>query len=266
MNITLFKSNIKSNWIIFLFIAFMLTIYTTVSVGMFNPENAELMESLMSMLPEAMVKAFGFNNLGTELTTYLAGYLFGFILVIFPIIYIVFTANSLLASKVDKGTMAYVLSNPIKREKVVITQAIYFVTTITLLIAYAALVVILMSVIMWPGMLDIGKYVLLNLVTIALLVSIGSICFVASSYFNSSMYSVGASSAIATLFVMINMLKGVSEDLDFLKYFTPISLLDTTKILTDTGYAWAVIIGLSAFSIMMFVASIIIFKKKDLPI
>jgi ABC-2 type transport system permease protein len=250
----------------FAFIDFMLTIYTTISVAMFDLEGAELINSLMTMLPEAMVKAFGFDKLGTELTTYLSGYLFGFILVIFPIIFIVFTANSLVASHVDKGTMAYIISNPINRKKVITTQIAYLVATIVTLISYAAIVVIVMSLIMWPGLLEVGNYILLNIVTISLLVAISSICFLASTFFNSSKQSVGASSAIVTVFIMMNMLKGVSEDLDFLKFFTPISLLDTTKILTDSGYAWATIAGLVLFSIVVFGASVVIFDKKDLAV
>lgn len=266
MNFTLFKSNIKSNWIMFAFIAFMLTIYTTVSVGMFDPEGAKLINSLMTMLPEVVVKAFGFDQLGTELTTYIAGYLYGFILVIFPIIFIVFTANSLVASQVDKGTMAYILSNPIKREKVIVTQIIFLVTTISALIAYSALVVIVMSAIMWPGMLDVWNYILLNLVTIVLLISIGSICFLFSAIFNSSKYSVGASTAVVTVFIMANMLRSVSEELSFLKIFTPISVMDTNRILTDSGYSYIVIASFAIFSAVMFTLSVIVFKKKDLAI
>lgn len=250
----------------FAFIAMMLTIYTTVSVGMFDPDGAKLINSLMEMLPEVMVKAFGFDQLGTELTTYLAGYLFGFILVIFPIIFIVFTANSLVASHVDKGTMAYILSNPIKRTTVIKTQIAFLVATITALITYAAIVVIVMSAVMWPGLLDVKNYIILNIVTVSLLVAISSICFLASSFFSTSKYSVGASSALVTVFIMVNMLKGVSAELEFLKFFTPISVLDTTRILTDSTYAFIVVACMVAFSLVTFIASAVVFDKKDLTI
>jgi len=266
MNFSLLKSNIKSNWVIFAFIAFMLTIYTTVSVGMFNPENAELMEGLMTMLPEQMVKAFGFSDLGTELTTYLAGYLYGFIMFVFPIIYIVITANSLLAGHVDKGTMAYILSTPNKRNRIVITQIIYFILAISVLITYATMVVIIMSAIMWPGHLDYIGYIFLNIVTIVILTSIGSVCFLASAFFNDSKKSVGAGAGLAMFFVMINMLSGVSEDLDFLKNLTPVSLLDANRILEDFSYGLTVSGMLIIILSVIFFISIKVFEKKNLPI
>ena len=81
MNSTLFKTDLKSNWVIFTFIFGMLMIYVSTSIAMFNPDTAEAMDAMFSMLPEGMIKAFGFVGLGTNLTTYLAGYLYGFILV-----------------------------------------------------------------------------------------------------------------------------------------------------------------------------------------
>nr|WP_143804010.1 hypothetical protein [Oenococcus oeni] len=38
-------------------------------------------------------------------------------------IYIMVTGNKLLAAQVDRGTMAYILSTPVKRIKVALTQA-----------------------------------------------------------------------------------------------------------------------------------------------
>lgn len=50
--------------------------------------------------------------------------------VVLPLIYIIITANSLIAAQVDRGSMAYTLSTPIKRSQVVGTQALYLVLAI----------------------------------------------------------------------------------------------------------------------------------------
>jgi ABC-type transport system involved in multi-copper enzyme maturation permease subunit len=47
-----------------------------------------------------------------------------------PLVFVIITANSLIASQVDRGSMAYTLSMPIKRVKVVGTQALYMVTSV----------------------------------------------------------------------------------------------------------------------------------------
>lgn len=44
-----------------------------------------------------------------------------------PIIYIIMTANNLIAGQVDSGSMAYILSTSTKRNQVVFTQAVYLV-------------------------------------------------------------------------------------------------------------------------------------------
>jgi len=50
-----------------------------------------------------------------------------------PLIYLIITANALIASQVDRGSMAYILSTPIKRATVVITQAVYLIVALFLM-------------------------------------------------------------------------------------------------------------------------------------
>ena len=49
---------------------------------------------------------------------------------IMPLVYVVVTANSLVASQIDRGSMAYTLSTPITRLKVVFTQAAYLIVAL----------------------------------------------------------------------------------------------------------------------------------------
>jgi ABC-2 type transport system permease protein len=56
------------------------------------------------------------------------------------LIYAILTANSLIASKVDRGSMAYILSTPIKRTTVTNTQILFLLSSIvvTYLLTFAA--------------------------------------------------------------------------------------------------------------------------------
>ena len=55
--------------------------------------------------------------------------------IILPIIYIIMVASNLIVSQVDRGSMAYILSTPIKRSQVVITQVTYLVSSLFTMIA-----------------------------------------------------------------------------------------------------------------------------------
>jgi ABC-2 type transport system permease protein len=49
---------------------------------------------------------------------------------IMPLVYVVITANSLVALQIDRGSMAYTLSTPITRVRVVFTQAAYLIVAL----------------------------------------------------------------------------------------------------------------------------------------
>jgi len=266
MNTTLFKSNIKSNWGIFAFIFGMLMIYASTSISMFNPESADAMNAMFDMLPEGMIKAFGFIDLGTNLTTYLAGYLYGFILVVFPIIYIIVIANNMIAKHVDKGSMAYLLATPNTRVKVASTQAMYLIVSLSVLMAGITGVLIAFSEGMWAGNLDIGAFLILNLVTLIILITVGGISFLFSCIFSDSKLSLAFGGGIPILFVVFQMVSELSDKIEFLKYFSLYTLLDAHRILEDSTYALNISLILLGASAILYGLGILIFNKKSLAI
>ena len=266
MNKTLFKVNMRSNWVMFSFIAFMLMIYTGTAIAMFDPESAEAMKAMFQMLPEGMIKAFGFVDLGTDLTTYLAGYLYGFIIMVFPLIYTVTTANSLVAGHVDKGSMAYLLSTPNTRKKIVTTQALYLIISTVALIAFVTAALILLSVIVWPGNLMIGKFIVLNIITALLLIAVAGLSFLSSCIFSDTRKSLAFGAGIPLVFVILKMISSIGDKVSFLKYFTPYSVLDTNRILNDSSYSLVVGGGLVVAAVIIYALAIAIFSKKDLTI
>ncbi|MCG8484270.1 MAG: ABC transporter permease subunit, partial [Clostridia bacterium] len=123
MNYTLFKATAKANWVILLMITLVILMYVSISITMFDPDNIEKMNAMLDMVPEGMLKAMGFENLGTDLTEYLSNYLYGFIFIMFPMIYCIIVSNKLIAKHVDSGSMAYLLTTPNSRVKIAVTQA-----------------------------------------------------------------------------------------------------------------------------------------------
>jgi len=266
MNKTLFKSNIKSNWGVFAFIVGMLMIYVSTSISMFDPESADAMDAMFAMLPEGMIKAFGFISLGTDLTTYLAGYLYGFILIVFPIIYTIIVANNLVARHVDRGSMAYLLATPNTRVRVGTTQAVYLVGSIAALMIIVTSALVGMSEAMFAGHLEIGKFLVLNLVTLLVLITVAGISFLASCIFSDAKLSLAFGAGIPIAFVMFKMVADLSEKVEFFKYFSLYTLLDTDKILNDSSYVLTISLILVVASVVLYSLGVSIFNKKSLAI
>lgn len=266
MNKTLFMSNIKSNWGIFAFIAGMILVYVTTSVALFDPESTEAMIAIFEMLPEGMMKAFGFDNLSTDLTAYLGGYLYGFILLIFPLIYTVILANKLIAKHVDSGSMAYLLATPNSRIEIVLTQAIYLILSTFVLLLFELIVLIGLAEILFPGMLEIGKFLSLNLLTFLVLVIVGGISFLFSCIFNDTKNSIAFGAGVPIVFFVLKMVSEISESVEFLKYFSIYSLVDPERIMNDGSYTAIVCLILVVIGILLYGGAIYIFNKKSIAI
>ena len=129
---TIFKQTFKSNIRLWLIITVILVTLSTLIIAIFNPD---MMERVLGFMERAIDNPELLARMQQEISlinvlgmNFYAG--MGLILVL---IYIIITANSLVVSKVDRGSMAYILSTPIKRSTVIITQAIYMVLAIVVM-------------------------------------------------------------------------------------------------------------------------------------
>ena len=266
MSSPLFKTTLKSNWPIALGITLFIMIYISTSISMFNPENAEFIESMIKVMPEGLMKALGFINLGTDLTQYLGNYLYGFIFLVFPFIYTSVVANRLIAKHVDKGSMLYLLSTPNTRIKIVTTQAVYLILSTSLIFIVLTGIAIAMSAGIWPGLLNIGLFIVLNLVTLAATLVVSGVSFLFSCIFNESRLSLAFGVGIPLLFVVFRMVYSLSEKIDWLKYLTLYTVVDVERLLEGGPYALYASLILVGVTAILYSISILIFNKKSLII
>jgi len=134
------------------------------------------------------------------------------------------------------------------------------------LTAYAAVMGIIACEVSFPGELEIGKFVLLNLGALCLHFFIGGICFLCSCIFNDTKYSVGFGAGIPALAFIIQMLANAGEKLENAKYVTFFTLFNPDGITAgETGALWGMA-ALFVGAVVLFVSAITIFNKKDLHI
>ncbi len=266
MNKTLFLVNLKSNWGIMLFVALFLMIYIGTAVTMYDPESVDTMEQMFKLLPEGMLKAFGFDNLGTDLTGYLGHYLYGFIAIVFPLIYLVITANKLVAKHVDTGSMAYLLTTPATRINVVVTQTIFLIFGLVLIFVVDIGILIALSASMFPGLLDVGNFLVLNFVTLMSLIVAGGVSFFFSCFFNDSRFSLALGGGIPIAFFVFKMVSEIGEELSNLKYLSLFSVVQIDKILENPAYGIGIGLVLFAVSLLLYAAAAFVFNKKSLAL
>lgn len=233
------------------------------------------------------------NSILSELVYKIAG-------VLLPMIYVIIISNKLIASQVNDGSMAYVLSTPTNRKTVVRTQFIYFVLSIV-----AMYIVITISAVgsefithlitklsnpdsefLWSPVLTL----FLCLSSFCAMFALAGIGFGASAWFNKTTYSLAVGGGVCVVsflccilglfgnqvFVAVGI--GVKA-MDFFNYLSIFTLVDGDAIsefakaslgLTadntfNMAWLWKDAILIAIGAIFAFVGSFK-FLKKDLPL
>lgn len=184
--------------------------------------------------------------------------------VLLPVIFIVLTANGLLAAQVDKGSMAYLLSTPTKRTTIVRTQGMFLILSLILMFAVVTGVGIIGIHQFQSGVdIDMTKYYQLILGLFLLMFATSGISFFASSLFNLSKNSLLLGAGLPVVFFLLHLMATASSSLDFLKYFTLNSLFDTTAVLQGDNIVRNFSI-LGVIGLVFYFSSLFVFDKKDL--
>lgn len=206
---------------------------------------------------------------------------YGMMTTILPGIYVLVTANKLLASQVDRGSMAYVLSTPIKRSTVTFTQTFFMVGSLLLMFAVQTVAHIAANLASPISLATLGYEQLsgdlstqmileVNLSALMVCIALAGVCFMFSGIFNSTKFSIGLSGTFVGVSILANMLSmfgslGVSG-LDKFKYVTICTFYDYESVLF-ANHDWIVkMIAPAAIAFVAFTIGSVVFKKKNLPL
>ncbi|MGN1222803.1 MAG: ABC transporter permease subunit [Christensenellales bacterium] len=195
-----------------------------------------------------------------------------------PIIFVIMCSNNLIASQVDSGSMAYILSTPTKRKTVTLTQIVYLVSSIFVMCCLTALtsVVCLALVKSTEITLTYSQILLFNLGSFITLFAISGICFLSSCWFNRSKQAMSVGGGLSMFFLVATILGLFGskvmpsairiEAMNYFNYVSIITLFDTMSIIDGTyTFIWKLAI-LLVIGIITYAIGVVKFNKKDLPL
>ena len=122
-NFTLFQREFKSNLNILIIFMAILSMYGIILISMFDPKLGDSLNIMAQSMPE-MFKLFGMNNFSTELMDFLINYLYSFLLIVLPLVFIILLVNKLTIKYIDNCSIAYLIATPNSRIKIISTQII----------------------------------------------------------------------------------------------------------------------------------------------
>lgn len=158
--------------------------------------------------------------------------------------------------------MAWLLASPVPRWKLVVTQAFVLVAAVVLLVGYMTGLCGGLAEVLFPGELEFDRFALVNLGDLGLLLFFAGLCFCSACLFQSSGPALWAGGGLCVAFVLLDMLAGVGEEAEFLRWFTPVTMYDPVAL--ANGENIFPLAGLYLGALALFVAGVMAFSRRDI--
>ncbi len=261
----LLKRNMISCFKPFLIVFAVLCMYTLIIIYMYNPELADMLNDYQQALP-GMMSAVGMTGVAANLLEWIQIYLYGFIMMLFPLIFIIIVVQKLVMGYIDSGSMANLLATPNSRGKIIRTQMLSVILWMIIMMTAITVMGIVGSQMMFPDELDIKRYVLLNGSTLLLQLVISGIAFLAACISSEAKnyYAIGA--GIPILFFLIEMISNMGDKLEKLKYITIYTLLPAVEIVKGESGVWKQNVLLFVLAVILFGFGVWWFRRRDLSL
>lgn len=261
---TLFKTNLKNNRFIMILMTVVFCFYVSVIMTMYDPNSIETLNEMLKAMPETLIKALNFEAIGGTLLTFISGYLYGFLVFLFPMVLTIVVNHRLVASLVDKGSMAYLLSTPHSRKKIAFAQILFSLFSVLFIFGLTTIFTIVLCGLQFPGELEVGKYILLNVYAAALYMTISGICFLGSVIANESKTSLTIGVGLPILFLVLQMIGNAGDKLEWVGNLSLYALFDVNLVVNDVSGAFGWTGFLAVLGLVLYGVSVIVFQKKNM--
>lgn len=265
MNRTLFAKEVKSSLFVASIVAATLVMYIAVVVAMFDPELGASLDMMMESMPE-LFAAFGMATQSSTLIEFLINYLYGFLLALFPLVLILIMVNKLVVRYIDRGTMSYLLATPNSRATIIVTVAAVLVAVLALVMIVVTASEIVSSEAMFPSELDMAALARANVGLFGLWVFMAGLCFLSACLFSHAGLALWAGGGLCILSYFLQVVSQIGEKFEFLKYATPLTLLDSYGLAAGEASAVGGVVALYAMGCVFFAVAVAVFCRRDLAI
>ena len=200
--------------------------------------------------------------------------------ILLPVIYVILCSSNLVASQIDTGSMAYVLSTPTKRKTVTLTQMVFLVGSLLLMCIATTIVSAISLTIMKSSAsgitMTVGHLVKFNIGLFITLFAVSGICYLSSCWFNRSTQAMAIGGGVAIFSIVCTILGLFGSEvmpellkidvMNFFNFISLITLFDTASIMAGTNvWLWKLLV-LITIGIVTYIIAIYKFDKKDLPL
>lgn len=229
------------------------------------PEMKTEMEGMNDMFANmgSFTQAFGMDQLNFGTLTGYYGVECGNMMGLMGGLYAAYLGVTMLSKEEKDHTAELLLAHPISRSSVVAQK-----------LAAVVIQIITMNVVIFAGSilsvkligeeLPMKEWVLLHMAYLLLQIEISLICFGVSAFVKRGSIAVGL--GIAAIFYFMNLLRNISEDVEFLKFVTPYAYADAARVLEDMSLDMTLLLLGMLYAISMVVLGFGKYMRKDIAV
>lgn len=265
LNKTLYLREMKRSLRLLVIFAAIMTMYVTIIIGMYDPAMMAMLDGFVKMMPQ-MMAAVGMKAGTTNLLGFMISYLYGFILLIFPMVYSVLRANGLIAKYADSGAMVTLVAAPVKRRSIALTQLSVLLSGMMLLLAYVTGIEIAAASLGFPGSVRPVQLLRVNAGLACLHLFIAGVCFFFSCLFSDTRYSLGFGAGIPVMMYILQMLANMEREPSVFEKMTFFTLFDAGGLAAGESGALLGAGILLAGALALHAGAVLVFCRKDLHI
>ena len=248
-------------------------IWTSILIGLFlivflvypsivSSENMKMMDEMMKIFPEEMLKAF---NMDISSIDSAFGWLktegFVFVLLITGIYSGILGTNILLKEENDK-TIEYLNSVPVTRKNIVFNKILCG-------IFYIILMILVIGIFNFIGLSLSGEfakklYLLLSITPLFSSIVIFAVCLFLSTFTHKTKKTVGISLGIVFVSYFLNIISEIGESTEFLKYISIFTLADIRNVILNVSINPLLVVLTIVITALFMILTIVHYDKKEL--
>lgn len=231
----------------------------------FQNESAKF-DELLKSYPKALLEAFNIEQL--KLST-LEGYIsvehFSFVWPLMAIFLSLSLAAVAFAGEVDKGTMAFLLSQPIGRAKIFISKYLSGILAIAGFVVLSIMAMIPLAHIqnLSVNTGNVGKTAVMSFCFAWTIYSLGVLISSFTSERSKSYFVVGG---LLLLMYVANIVSGLVKSLETLKYFSFFNYYTPADILTEGTLKISSFIVFVAIAVVSSIIGYVLFLRRDMSV
>lgn len=257
-----FKRNRKSLilWtaIIAILAGLMLALYPS-----FQGTFSEL-DDLLSNYPEGFLEAFGLGENGLDMDTIygwfgVEGYLF---VMLVGGSYAALLGSGILSKEEDEKTIEFLMSKPISRQQVFLGKVTVVLMNLVIMNVFLSLILLTFFMI-YGSPVNMTVWYLYSFAPLLLQMVLASVALLISVFITKSRQVTSISLGLSIGLYVVDIISQLTEEAEFLKYFTPYEYVNAVAIVNDQTIE-PLYLGLSGLIVFVsMVSAYSVYLKKD---